>query len=498
MAKFVCTICGYVYEGLTAPQKCLVCKAPASDFSEIEESPTTENKPTEAIVIDEVRDVIETGGDKTGRSFNESNKEQLPPNRGVKSTSVKNNKQHKNSDAVVNDTDKMEVDIEAFTSSFKDLVIQTLTNGADIKGKAEGGDATACFQMGMVHLLGINMPIDFKKASRYLGNQSLKDNEDANRLLGFIAEYEGNYSQAFKQYVSSNGNTKSPYLTKVLDGRNQFKAYLKKIGLPEMVLNKEITDLLKEYNRAGNDKIDISIKLAMICEDEESCLDVAQLLYNEGDYYSAMRWLQSGKVSESNSLYVSIKKKLSDSRSEQNLPDVLEVMELDGNSFLTDSNEVPSLEEIKTLCDEAATQGKKYWRDAVSPITKKIEEEAAARIKKQKEEEEARIRKQKEKEETARKIKKQQEEEAEQLREKEAERQAYLEKLPERRQKIYSRYKISFSIITAPVVLILLYFLFTVEGSFISKLITYSLVFVIFVLLPYFVIKWIIKKICKL
>ena len=34
MKKFVCTICGYVYEGEAAPEACPVCKAPASKFTE--------------------------------------------------------------------------------------------------------------------------------------------------------------------------------------------------------------------------------------------------------------------------------------------------------------------------------------------------------------------------------------------------------------------------------------------------------------------------------
>ena len=34
MAKFVCTVCGYVYEGDAAPEKCPVCNAPASKFKE--------------------------------------------------------------------------------------------------------------------------------------------------------------------------------------------------------------------------------------------------------------------------------------------------------------------------------------------------------------------------------------------------------------------------------------------------------------------------------
>jgi len=34
MSKFVCTICGYVHEGDSAPEKCPICKAPASKFVE--------------------------------------------------------------------------------------------------------------------------------------------------------------------------------------------------------------------------------------------------------------------------------------------------------------------------------------------------------------------------------------------------------------------------------------------------------------------------------
>ena len=34
MAKFVCTVCGYVYEGDAAPAQCPQCKAPAEKFTE--------------------------------------------------------------------------------------------------------------------------------------------------------------------------------------------------------------------------------------------------------------------------------------------------------------------------------------------------------------------------------------------------------------------------------------------------------------------------------
>ena len=40
MAKFVCSVCGYVYEGDAAPEKCPVCGVPASKFVKQEEEMT--------------------------------------------------------------------------------------------------------------------------------------------------------------------------------------------------------------------------------------------------------------------------------------------------------------------------------------------------------------------------------------------------------------------------------------------------------------------------
>ena len=34
MKKFVCTVCGYVFEGEQPPEQCPICKAPASKFNE--------------------------------------------------------------------------------------------------------------------------------------------------------------------------------------------------------------------------------------------------------------------------------------------------------------------------------------------------------------------------------------------------------------------------------------------------------------------------------
>ena len=41
MKKFVCSVCGYVYEGEEAPAQCPVCKAPAEKFIKQGDDPTT-------------------------------------------------------------------------------------------------------------------------------------------------------------------------------------------------------------------------------------------------------------------------------------------------------------------------------------------------------------------------------------------------------------------------------------------------------------------------
>ena len=37
MKKWVCSVCGYVFEGENPPEKCPICKAPADKFSEMKE-----------------------------------------------------------------------------------------------------------------------------------------------------------------------------------------------------------------------------------------------------------------------------------------------------------------------------------------------------------------------------------------------------------------------------------------------------------------------------
>ena len=39
MKKFVCTVCGYIYEGETVPEKCPVCDHDKGYFIRLEQSP---------------------------------------------------------------------------------------------------------------------------------------------------------------------------------------------------------------------------------------------------------------------------------------------------------------------------------------------------------------------------------------------------------------------------------------------------------------------------
>ena len=108
--------------------------------------------------------------------------------------------------------------------------------------------------------------------------------------------------------------------------------------MPNTVLNKEVSAIINEYIKGGESKVDASIKLATLCNDEITCLEAARMLYDAGDFYSAKRWLQMGNVANTNELFVAIENRLSDSKKSLKLPDVLQVIDIKGNSLLAESS----------------------------------------------------------------------------------------------------------------------------------------------------------------
>ena len=59
MKKFVCSVCGYVYEGEAAPEKCPVCKAPAEKFIEQSEEMTWAAEHVVGVAQGAPEDIIE-------------------------------------------------------------------------------------------------------------------------------------------------------------------------------------------------------------------------------------------------------------------------------------------------------------------------------------------------------------------------------------------------------------------------------------------------------
>ena len=53
--KFVCTVCGYVYEGDAAPEECPICHAPASKFNQMDEEKAWAASPFPVSIIRQAR-----------------------------------------------------------------------------------------------------------------------------------------------------------------------------------------------------------------------------------------------------------------------------------------------------------------------------------------------------------------------------------------------------------------------------------------------------------
>ena len=260
----------------------------------------------------------------------------------------------------------------------------------------------------MIHLLGINTQIDFKEASTFFTNLSLADNPDANRLLGLIAECEGNYSLAFDYYAKANSESdQASYFNKVYKEREELREFLIKNKMPQRVLNNVITTVLEEYNKKKS-KLSASIKLAVICEDKQSYMEVAQNFCDEGDYSSAIYWLKKADADSNSSLYTIILNKIQESSISLKESKEIELVEIEGNSLLLDSDvlttfaaAINALKEIPSLCRD-------LWRKGVAKKVKLIKDKWEKEEKSKKEREEAEynaLLKQQEEEEAQRKKK---------------------------------------------------------------------------------------------
>lgn len=252
--------------------------------------------------------------------------------------------------------------MEKYITSVKDFVLETLSDFSLIRTSADRGDADSCFKMGLVHLLGIKKQIDFTKAARYFSNKSLADNKDANRLLAYIAECEGDFSKAFQNYAKASSSEKDSYLDATIKQRKQLQSYFKKLELPD-TFNKELSVIFSDYAKGKASRVGACIKIAAICNDEPTCYEVAKIMYDSNDYISAIQWLQRGKIDSKNSLYTSINEKITKSLNNCVNSNDLQIIELANNSLIDIEDPTPFLETVKEACNQGAKKASDEWRD---------------------------------------------------------------------------------------------------------------------------------------
>lgn len=283
--------------------------------------------------------------------------------------------------------------MDKYITSLKDLIAETFRNSFKLNESAKNGDQKACFQMGMVYLLGINTAIDFKKAKLQFSSQSLLNNHYAQRMLGFLSELDGDYSAAFMYYAKAAGGvvdgSDDSYIENVKQERETLRGWLNKWNFPVRVLNNAITTILEDYAKGGEKKEKACFEIAAICQDAVSCITVARILMGSGDYSDAMQWLQYGAVEKNNPMYQMIQSKIYENSRFINLSNVLEIIEIDGCSLLSNIDIAANFAPARNALNGISVRCSKLWRKEVMPKIESIKsiwkKEEKNRIKKEEE-----------------------------------------------------------------------------------------------------------------
>lgn len=283
--------------------------------------------------------------------------------------------------------------MDKYITSLKDLIAETFRNSFKLNESAKNGDQKACFQMGMVYLLGINTAIDFKKAKLQFSSQSLLNDYYAQRMLGFLSELDGDYSAAFMYYAKAAGGvvdgSDDSYIENVKQERETLRGWLNKWNFPVRVLNNAITTILEDYAKGGEKKEKACFEIAAICQDAVSCITVARILMGSGDYSDAMQWLQYGAVEKNNPMYQMIQSKIYENSRFINLSNVLEIIEIDGCSLLSNIDIAANFAPARNALNGISVRCSKLWRKEVMPKIESIKsiwkKEEKNRIKKEEE-----------------------------------------------------------------------------------------------------------------
>lgn len=310
-----------------------------------------------------------------------------------------------------------------YFTSFDNLVRQLLRYGPDIEKRLSYNDAGSYFKMGMKYFLGIHTPIDFEKASHFLNNDSLKNDPDANRLLGYLAEINGNYSISFYHYAKASSysdGSKLSYIEtvkiereKLLDflwnycGFNVEKVesceetdddydenspgfekdgyynneeeyeYDEKYGyIPTQAMNVYISEVLNLYSKDGILKKEAMEKIAFLCKDEVTSNELIRYLYNSNNYNSVFQWLLKSNANDNNRILDTIEEITSRYKNNYNKHIDLQVVNLDQKAILP-IVDYASLNDFKKKCDEASEYIKEDWFEIVKDrVNQQVEYES--------------------------------------------------------------------------------------------------------------------------
>lgn len=212
-------------------------------------------------------------------------------------------------------------------------------------------------------------------------------------MLGFLSELDGDYSAAFMYYAKAAGGvvdgSDDSYIENVKQERETLRGWLNKWNFPVRVLNNAITTILEDYAKGGEKKEKACIEIAAICQDAVSCITVARILMGFGDYLDAMQWLQYGAVEKNNPMYQMIQSKIYENSRFINLSNVLEIIEIDGCSLLSNIDIAANFAPARNALNGISVRCSKLWRKEVMPKIESIKsiwkKEEKNRIKKEEE-----------------------------------------------------------------------------------------------------------------
>lgn len=204
--------------------------------------------------------------------------------------------------------------MQKYVTSLKELVELAIPNLTGLESEANKENPKACFQLGMIYLLGINTKFNFPLAEKFFGNPCLAEDPNAIRMIGFIHELNGKIPLAFESYAKAESLSKkeelqsSNYMSQILDGRYKLYTFLNELGLfPNFGLNKIITSVINDYYSGdysgdNHEKVENTKKLAVICCSPKLCYEVARQLYEIGDYFAASQWINRGCIPSEDTL----------------------------------------------------------------------------------------------------------------------------------------------------------------------------------------------------